>query len=499
MNFHQAERLWRAPSTEAFGAALLLTAGGDERIRSDPATGRNRYGVMATPRPDEIFLSSSTASSITPRAYRAVEAAWDALAGDRGGHAGLESWFDSLRARLNTLFGIPGGEVVLTASGTEAELVALTVARGILAGPIANIVVAPAETGSGVLRAAAGRHFLNSTPFGPGGRAGAPLGGWEDERIEVVAVEIRDADGRMREAAAIDGEARGRAEAALAAGRDVVLHRLETSKTGQSGVSEDAAGAIAAGAPERVVVLVDCCQLRCSRRRIRRYLARGFMVAVTGSKFFGGPPFSGALLLPPAILARIGRLTPPAGLSDYASRLDWPEALRARMSLAWANDANLGLGLRWVAALEEMERYYATPDALRRDVMSHFAHYVRECAQGIGQLREVGDCRGMSGAPDSILSFVMNHPDGAPYSHAETAAIHARLRAPGRIVHLGQPVAIGSQTALRVCASAPLISGAAERAFTRENIEIADAQWVNGVDAVFEKWRRLMAEDAAGR
>jgi hypothetical protein len=105
----------------------------------------------------------------------------------------------------------------------------------------------------------------------------------------------------------------------------------------------------------------------------------------------------------------------------------------------------------------------------------------------------------MSGMPDTILSFVMTHPDGAPYSQAETAAIHARLRAPGPIVHLGQPVAIGPRTALRVCASAPLISDVAERAFACKSLEKGFAQWVNNIDMSFEKWRRLMAEDAAAR
>jgi hypothetical protein len=486
----EAERLGRALSP-ASGAALLLTAGGDERILPDPVTARNRYGVAASPRPDEVFFSSSTASSITPRAYRAVEAAWAGLTLDSGGLRRVDFWFDILRARLLALFGVAGCQVVLTASGTEAEFAALAIAKSVAPGPFTNIVIAPDETGSGVLRAAGGAHFLNSSPFGEG-RAGNRLAGWEDADIAVTPVGIRDAQGELRAAAAIDAEARGLAEAALAAGRNVLLHRLETSKTGQSGLSEDAAAEIAAGAPERVVVLVDCCQLRCSRRRVRRYLERGFMVALTGSKFFGGPPFSGALLLPPALLARMGRLALPAGLADYASRFDWPAELRARTSLEWINEANLGLGLRWVAALEEMERYYSAPEELRRKVAARFLDYVRERSQGVGGLQLVRDRGGASGEPDSILSFVMSHPDSLAYSHTETAAIHAHLRAPEQIFHLGQPVAIGSRTALRIAASAPIVNDVIERVAVGKTMEIALSQWVNKTDALFEKWRRLM-------
>jgi hypothetical protein len=484
--------LGRALPEAASGAALMLTAGGDERIAPDPATGRNRYGVSATPRPDEVCFSSTTASSMTPRAFRAVEAAWTGLTADAGGKARIDFWFDILRARLLALFGIAGSEVVLTASGTEAELAALAVARSIAPGPFANILIAPAETGSGVPRAAAGAHFLNSSPFGMSGRAGAPLAGWEDADIAVSAIDIRDAEGRVRPAQTIDAEAATRAQRALADGRNVLLHRLETSKTGLSGLSEDAAAEIAASAPDRVVVLVDCCQLRAPRRRIRRYLERGFMVAITGSKFFGGPPFSGALLLPPAVLARVDRLALPAGLADYASRFDWPAGLRARTRLEWANEANLGLGLRWVAALEEMERYYSAPEELRRKVLARFMNCVRERSQTAANLQLLRDSPLASSEPDSILSFVMTHPGGAPYAWTEAGAIHGRLRAPEDVFHLGQPVAIGSRTALRVAASAPIVNDVIERVAAGKTIDGALSNWVNDVDALFGKWGRLM-------
>jgi hypothetical protein len=504
MNVHQAERPRREPFGR--GAALLLTAGGDERIHIDPATGRNRYATTATPRPHEIFLSSSTASTISPRAYRAVESAWAGLSTDSaGGHSRIEAWFDEIRARLLALFGVAGGNVVLACSGTEVELIALAIARSIAPGPVTNIVLAPAETGSGVLRAASGRHFLDTTPFGEGGCAGKPLRGWTDDDVTLATVEIRDCAGNLRPPVAIDAEARDLAHAALAAGRNVLLHRLEISKTGGSGLTVAAAAQIAAGAPGRVVVLVDCCQLRCSRRRIRGLLKRGFMVAITGSKFFGGPPFSGALLLPPQILGRIGHLALPDGLADYSSRLDWPDDLRASTELPWRNDVNLGLGLRWVAALEEMERFYALPDALSREVLICFEKEVRKRSQFVDHIHEIGGLAQFSGTPDSILSFAMSHPDGAPFSPGETTAIHARLRLPAPrspggengdawIFHLGQPVVIGPRMALRVCASAPLVSDIAERIIAGEYMENAFVRWVNTFDLLFVKWLQIMAE-----
>jgi hypothetical protein len=508
MNVHRARVSGREIPEFATGVDLLLTSGGDERIVLDPATRRNRYGTNVTPCPDEIFLSSSTASTITPRAHRAVEAAWAALIAE---HQEVGAWFESLRSRLLGLFGVAGGGVILAGSGTEAELIALAIARNILGGPLTNIVLAPAETGSGVLRAAAGAHFLASSAFGEIRAQGSRLKGWADADIAAAAVEIRDAEGRMREAADIDAEARFRAAAAIAAGRGVLLHRLETSKTGRSGLTAAGASQLLASAPDRVVIVVDCCQLRCSRERVRQFLESGFIVAITGSKFFGGPAFSGALLLPPQILARIEQLALPAGLADYSSRLDWPDALQAKVRLRWTNEANLGLGLRWVAALDEMERFFALPDDLRSSVLVGFTREVRKRAESLDNLHEIsGDPHSPRQELDSILPFVMTHPGGAPFSFAETASIHARLRAPcaslsagdpalRQIFHLGQPVAVGPTTALRVCASAPIISEIAERVEEGESFAAAFAPWGRNLDALFEKWRRLIGEASAPR
>jgi hypothetical protein len=49
-----------------------------------------------------------------------------------------------------------------------------------------------------------------------------------------------------------------------------------------------------------------------------------------------------------------------------------------------------------------------------------------------------------------------------------------------RACHLGQPVAVGARWALRVCASMPMVTEAAERGF---------AGIAAGLDEVFDAWR----------
>src|ERR1700679_1585 len=87
---------------------LLLASGGDDRIWLDPITRRNRYGVPATPAPDELWFSSSTASAVSPRGWIAAGEALERVTGPAA--QPIDAWFDDLRRRLLALYGAPGAE-----------------------------------------------------------------------------------------------------------------------------------------------------------------------------------------------------------------------------------------------------------------------------------------------------------------------------------------------------------------------------------------------------
>lgn len=69
-------------------------------------------------------------------------------------------------------------------------------------------------------------------------------------------------------------------------------------------------------------VVVDACQLRSDAQNIVEYAGLGFVTLVTGSKFYCGPPFAGAVLFPPAALAELasGLEHLPVGFDDYFTR-----------------------------------------------------------------------------------------------------------------------------------------------------------------------------------
>lgn len=490
-------------------ARMLLASGGDERITLDAVSGRNRYATPALPAPAEIWLASSTASAISPAGFAAALPVIKGLmAIDGARRIEAPAWLDGLRERILGHFGIEGATAVLAASGTEGELIALSLARATLPRPITNIVIAPAETGSGVLAAASGAHFLGTTSLAGATRPGRRLAGLEAADIKVVAIPVRAEDGAPLPACNVESLAARAVERALGGGRDVLLHVLDCSKTGLGGVSRETAHLLARAAKGRLHVVVDACQLRSSPDRIRADLASGFMVMVTGSKFAGGPPFCGAVLLPPELVDAVAGsgTPPPAGLATLSAAGDWPRQLRR-----WCGDrltvpTNLGLGLRWTAALAELDRYLAFPERDRRAALDHFARAVRmRAAELLGEhVVLVQD-----GGTTSIVPIIAGM---GPDALGEAAALHAALRRPvswlgtpddvaamGRVCHVGQPVAIGGRAVLRVCAGAPNLSGVLERQANGASLEQAFAPLAADIDTVLRKWARLAPPIAPGR
>jgi hypothetical protein len=461
------ERPFSTAPLEPEALALALFSAGDERVFVDPATGRTKYGTPQGCAEDEIWFSSSTASAISPRGHAAAASLWQDLV---AGRQSLEDSCDDIRNRLTALFGIAETQTILTGSGTEAVLISAVLMRLACSAPVTTIIVGNAETGRGVAAAAGGKHFLRYAAFGevvPGAR----LAGLDEIADCTETVEIRDSEGVLRADFSIETELAQKIETARRAGRDVVIHSLDISKTGQSKPRLAALAQLCAAAPDHVFALADCCQLRCSAEHIRSLLTQGCLVAVTGSKFAGGPSFCGALLLPPAIVQRLQRENVPAGLAAYSARFDWPAQLRAMLPLGVLPATNMGLALRWQAALAEIERFFAWPAALRNKIMLRFYEEVAWRVTATAGLDLLAPCAASADSfGHTILSIAMRHPDGRCFDMAEATAVQRRLR-DGSLMrngladtcfHLGQPVEIGSAGLLRLCASAPLLNPLAE-------------------------------------
>jgi hypothetical protein len=160
--------------------------------------------------------------------------------------------------------------------------------------------------------------------------------------------------------------------------------------------------------------------MRSSRKRIAAYLERGYLVLLTGSKYFTGPAFSGALLVPAALCDAIGAVGPMIPqLAEYCTRSDWPKrwpVLRAQFS----SRPNFGLWLRWEAALGEMRAYYAIPESFRRTALATLGEGIARLVAASPSLRLLPQQR------DPIDPGIDNDELLLPTIFAFTLAQHGR-------------------------------------------------------------------------
>ena len=469
----------------------ILSSGSDGRIAIDAATGRNGYGCRALPHANGLTFSSSTASTISPRAFTAVESAYGALFRDAAEHgfpAVYEAAVEKLRRNLKALLelDICDGDIVFSPSGTDSELHALHLARLWHAraggGAITSIVVAAEETGSGVPLAAAGCHFNPITSAGVAASKGQALAGMAG--VGHVAIPVRDADG-VRDLASIDEDVSRAVAKAVKDGGRAVLHVMHHSKTGTRAPSAACIDALRAEHGMKIQFVLDACQFRLSRRKLRQYLDQNFLVLVTGSKFFAGPPLSGAVIVPEQFHSRVAAHSEiPPGLADYSSAYDWPDSL-AGISEQLPRRENLGQYLRWVAAHSEMQAYFAVPELYRRLAFSEFARAVERAFESRETLMLLPEPAWVSDETEmddefsarTVFPFVVKR-DGVPVSAGEVRAIYkalnddvgeiiycdgvAQRELAAAICHIGQPVTMKMDSretgALRIAADARLVS-----------------------------------------
>lgn len=483
----------------------LLVAGGDPRLELDPASGLNTYHCAPAPSRESWQFASSTASTISERGYARAERAREELmrsAIDIGFDEAFDRRIEELREELAAALQIPAGVgVVLSPSGTDSQLHALFVARSSLGPALTTIVVGSDQTGSGTVHTARGHHFSDTTASGRAVVRGTPIGGLA---CESVALPLSDEAGGAVTRADLDAAVVRAVETALANGSAVLLQVMDASKLGWRAPSEACLDEIARRWPGRVAVVVDACQMRLGRTRLNAYLARGHMVLVSGSKFFGGPAFSGALLVPAALSPLRGRCGVD-GLHDYTSRSDWPKAW-AKLRSSFAIRPDPGQWLRWEAALAEINAYYAVPAAYRSFALRELSGAIESLIRLSPSLQAIapGPHAGSSdddefGCP-TIFPFTLRR-NGGPVSANSCRALYRALaqdlgnaiggsaseqQVARRRCLLGQPVRVGRNgerpvAALRLCLGARQVietwsphAPTARRNLERELDRIAD-------------------------
>lgn len=419
-------------------AALLMTQGGDVRLLLDPETGLNRY--YSAPRPSAaLAYASSTANDISPGAFARAEQVLAEIGADPSPGDYAER-LEALRWRIRRAYGVAGEvAIVFAPSGTDLEYVALACVAGRAPGSTHAILLGADEVGSGCIHSAHGLYFAEETALGIATQAGAEVPGLGGVHVELIDIPVRDRMARVRPSAYIAERMRASVAGARAASRHSLVHIVHGSKTGLILPSLDDVDRLIAGHGDAATLVVDACQARITGEAVNDYLLRNAIVFVTGSKFMGGPPFSGFALVPRALAER----TPPLaeGLATIFRRAEWPKGWPGAEMLP--DTVNIGLLLRLEAAIFELERFQALDPADVERVILAFHAAVRS------GIVEKTSARRVAPYPPGQVEDADTHPiemrtlstldfsaSGATFEDAQ--AWHKALALAG--VRVGQPV-----------------------------------------------------------
>lgn len=420
---------------------MLMTSGGDARILLDPQTGLNRY--FSAPRPsDVIAYASSTANDISGDAFAHVEK-WLEEAAPQGeiGAQAYAAHLEAMRGRIRKAYGVADDvEIVFAPSGTDLEYVALACTVGRAAGGTHNILLGADEVGSGCIYSAHGQYFAESTALGHKTKAGEPVPGLDSTHVAMIDIPVRDEQGHARHSEEIAQAAKVAIAEAGANARHPLLHIVHGSKTGLILPAPDDLQRLRADHGDGVTFVVDACQARITSQAIADYLALDAIVFITGSKFMGGPPFSGFALVPASLAARARAL--PEGLATIFRRAEWPSGWPGVETLP--DSANPGLLLRLEASLFELERFQKLSlEAVTRVVLAFHAAVRSQIIEKTGARRVAPYPPGERFEADdhpiemrTLSTLDLSRMGGATFEDAQ--AWHKALLAHG--VRLGQPV-----------------------------------------------------------
>jgi hypothetical protein len=485
----------------ALPSERILTIGGDNRLLIDTQTGLNQYGCSPRPRPWAITFSSCTASSISDIGYQETERLRQSLLSTIAGNSLSDHFIgetERIRRDVATtlkLDRLPGTEVILTSSGTDGELYALYFALAGHGNGLLNILTAPNEIGSGSLPAAQGLYFDALTPFGGSVAPGTPIKGLQSGRVRVEPLNVRRECGEIVPLQEIDLKVASLVSQAVYKGNTVLIHLLDSSKTGLSAPSMETVRRLKEVYGDAVWGVVDAAQMRLDTDMLNSYLEQGFLVLITGSKFFTGAPFSGALVVPAAIARQVDRLPPfPVGFAEFATRYDFPPRW-SYLASQLPDYPNIGLLLRWQSALWEMKAFYFTPQQERFRTIQSFGRAVLEMIDKNPDLELIAPPRHNSPEDNekvrwdqlpNIFTFFllkMNHKGctSSPLTYAEASRAYHWLnmdiarylppnakapehRLAAKRCHIAQPVRIIRKNgqwlgALRMAVGARLVSG----------------------------------------
>lgn len=487
-----------------------FTEGGDDRLHLSEA-GVNKYYCPPRPLPKEVVVRGScTCSSPTLDGFEAARLLLRSL---WSGRVKFSTSMADVRSRLSKALQVSvPHEVVLHPSGSDAELIPLVIAavraKELGCTGVVNIVAAAGEVGSGTAPAAGGRHFSEFTPCGGLVKNGEVVADFPASTT-VVELKPRNETGQCIDN--YDELVMNVIRSQEKTGKPYyVVHAVDGSKTGLRLPSQELLERLQNEFGERLLMVLDACQCRSEAEELNWFLERGAVVLVTASKFYSAPGFCGAVLVPKGSSLQVLHENPaPGGLNDYLTKHEVPSSITALHNSLPSGPKNIGLLLRWMCGITEMEMFATMGDCVKV-AMREWVYGVRKL---VCQRRpaldlidmECAECEGdmtRAGGVNSVVSIKFLTKCGSAHLDAATLrrthrhlTIDASKLLPAHATDeeremaslrcmVGQPVKLGDFGVLRLAIGAPMARDIAQpgrlQEELREDARILDKMIVMG-------------------
>jgi hypothetical protein len=404
----------------------LLLADGDKRSTLLAETGVNAYGCAPQPQPGSILLSACSGNEIGPKGLICAQqlrqdlmkAAWiNQLAPQRSAVA--QTHYEQIAKIIGLEIGDQDG-IILTESGTGA----IRQAAQFLCGETQTwlyILVGQKESGREVPEA------VRCNP-----------------QITVCSIEVRNPQsGEPVSTAQIFNQLVETIDQAFAQGKQVVLQVVEGSKTGLVAPGIEAVRALKQRFPSGLSLVADFCQMR-PGTKARDYWALGAVIVATGSKFLGGPVFSGVALLPGAGTKLTGGAVGIRPIPTIGTALRWHAALAESEGLGHLAPQQIKAGLQAFAQMvsdgcRQSQNVSVVADASP----AHIVAILIKDNEQLDQLRKlhqwlIADATGLlplGASPQDQQLMAVRCLIGQPLQLGATAALRLAINA-GRLVSL---------------------------------------------------------------
>ena len=421
---------------------ILDDNGKDDRLRL-LEKGMTKYGCSSFPY-SHISYSSCTASTISLEAYIHLQEYYNRM--NLYEEKVYIEAFQNIRDDIRNIIGLDDDvDICLGSSGTDLELIPyLFLPEN---SKVLNFIIAPNEVGSGTSLAATGKVFSNVHKKYKY-QKGDILDGFDKFEINLINLEIRDKNSDPLSDSVILDNISAILKKEEYKNYYKIIHSVYHTKTGL--IKPDPLTLVDTIQDDKLIFIVDACQFRLSMETINVLLKKGCIVFITGSKFFAGPTFSAAALIPPILRDKAAfNKKIPKGFNFLFGKELFPLRWSSIDKFNYGN--NLGLLLRWRASIFEMQLFNSVARKRVINTMKIFYKCIETIKEEYGDIVIYNDIRETSKDYDklmanSIISFGFIDTD-VDYNVA--LDIYKQLMKINKLeknfsypIHLGQPVKI---------------------------------------------------------